>query len=127
MGGSGGGGVGDGGGGGGDGGGGDGGGDGGGGEGGKYSRGPQSAQSVPRSHWAPSAPACPSWQWLLLMYCGLLNQTNTGGANTGAGPASRSSRPAEAPLSCLGPNARLRQVFSQSIGGADGGEGGGDL
>ena len=83
-------------------GGGDGGGDGGGGEGGMYSRGPQSAQSVPRSHWAPSAPACPSWQWLLLMYCW-------------------PSVPK-----------RLRQVFSQSIGGADGsceggGEGGGDL
>ena len=80
-----------------DGGGGDGGGDGGGGEGGKYSRGPQSAQSVPRSHWAPSAPACPSWQWLLLMYCW---------------PPS----PKE-----------FRQVFSQITGGADGGEGGGDL
>ena len=28
-----------------------------------YSRGPQSSQSVPRSHWAPMAPAAwPSWQ-----------------------------------------------------------------
>ena len=70
---------------------------GGGGGGGKYSRGPQSSQSVPRSHWAPSASACPSWQWRLLMYCW---------------PPS----PKE-----------FRQVFPQSIGGSDGGEGGGDL
>ena len=48
------------------GGGGDGGGDG---EGDAYFRGPQSSQSVPRSHWPPSAPACPSWQWPLLINC----------------------------------------------------------
>ena len=56
----------------GDGGGGDGGGgggDGGGGEGGQYFRGPQSSQSVPRVHWAPSAPVCPSWQCLLPTNC----------------------------------------------------------
>eukprot|EP00964_Phaeocystis_antarctica_P124848 scaffold88486_cov47-Phaeocystis_antarctica.AAC.2 len=76
----------------GDGGGGDG-GVGGGGEGGKYSRGPQSSQSVPRSHWAPSAPSCPSWQWSLSMNC--------------APPLPK----------------EFRQVFSQVIGGDPGGEG----
>ena len=67
---------------------------GGGGGGGKYSRGPQSSQSVPRSHWAPSASACPSWQWRLLMYClppGLPTES--------------------------------RQVFSQITGGGAGGDG----
>ena len=78
------------------GGGGEGGDEGGGGEGGKYSRGPQSSQSVPRSQWEPSAPVCPSWQRPLLMYCWP--------------PSSK----------------ELRQVFSQSIGGSGGGEGGGD-
>ena len=82
---------------GGDGGGGKGGGAGGGGEGGTKFRGPQSVQSVPRAHCAPSAPACPSWQWLLLMY-GL-------------------------PSFPYG----LRQVFSQIFGGGGGSEGGGDL
>ena len=74
------------------GGGGKGGGEGGGGEGGKYSRGPQSLQSVPRSHCAPSAPECPSWQKPLPAYC---------------------SPPS--------PKA-LRQVFSHIIGGDPGGE-----
>ena len=64
---------------------------GGGGEGGKYFRGPQSAQSVPSSHCAPSAPSCPSWQCVLLANC-------------------------SPPL----PKA-LRQVFSQIIGGGEGG------
>ena len=81
--------------------GGDGGGDGGGGDGGRYFRGPQSSQSVPSSHWAPTASACPSWQTLLLVYFD---------------PPSPK---------------RLRQVLSQSIGGggsaAGGGEGGGGL
>ena len=70
----------------GDGGGGDG-GDGGGSGGGKYSRGPQSSQSVPRLHWAPMAPTWPSWQRPLPTYC-------------------------EPPFS-----KGLRQVLSQSIGG----------
>ena len=70
----------------GDGGGGDG-GDGGGSGGGKYSRGPQSSQSVPRLHWAPMAPTWPSWQRPLPTYC-------------------------EPPFSKV-----LRQVLSQSIGG----------
>ena len=65
---------------------------GGGGEGGKYSRGPQSLQSVPRSHCAPSAPECPSWQKPLPAYC---------------------SPP---------PPKALRQVFSHIIGGDPGGE-----
>jgi len=63
--------------------------------GGKYSRGPQSVQSVPRSHMAPCAPACPSWQCSLSMSCVPL-------------------MPKE-----------LVHVFSQSIGGGDGGAGGG--
>ena len=79
------------------GGGGEGGGEGGGGEGGKYSRDPQSSQSVPNAHWAPSAPACPSWQRPFLMYCLLTFPKG------------------------------LRQVFSQSIGGGGGGDGGGSL
>ena len=77
----------------GDGGGGDG-GNGGGCGGGKYSRGPQSSQSVPRLHCAPFASACPSWQKLLLMNC--------------SPPFPK----------------ELRQVLSQSFGGGgeDGGE-----
>ena len=63
--------------------------------GGKYSRAPQSLQSVPRSHTAPSAVSCPSWQWLLSTSC--------------------------APSMPKG----LVHVFSQSIGGDDGGAGGG--
>ena len=39
------------------------------GDGDAYSRGPQSSQSVPRSHRAPSASACPSWQTPLLLNC----------------------------------------------------------
>ena len=74
-----------------------GGGKGGGGKGGKYSRGPQSSQSVPSLHCAPAAPTCPSWQTPLPAYC-------------------------EPPFP-----KRLRQVFSQSIGGGGGGEGGGNL
>ena len=66
---------------------------GGGGDGGKYSRGPQSSQSVPRSHWAPSAPSCPSWQWSLSMNC-------------------------SPPLP-----KEFRQVFSQVIGGDPGARG----
>ena len=75
--------------------GGDDGGAGGGGDGGKKYRGPQSVQSVPRSHWLPSAPSWPSWQWPLL--------TNF-----------EPSFPKD-----------LVQVFSQRIGGGDAGEGGG--
>ena len=67
----------------------------GGGGGGKYSRGPQSLQSVPRSHTAPSASSCPSWQWPLSMSC-------------------VPSIPKE-----------LVHVFSQRIGGDAGGVGGG--
>ena len=63
--------------------------------GGKYSRGPQSLQSVPRSHTAPSAASCPSWQWSLSMSC--------------------------VPSMPKG----LVHVFSQSIGGDAGGAGGG--
>ena len=63
--------------------------------GGKYSRGPQSLQSVPRSHTAPSASSCPSWQWSLSISC-------------------VPSIPKE-----------LVHVFSQRIGGDAGGVGGG--
>ena len=65
--------------------------------GGDMYRAPQSVQSVPRSHWLPSASAPPSWQRLLL--------TN---------------------FEPLFPK-DLVQVFSQRIGGGDAGEGGGKL